>query len=521
MSARDRIALALIVAISCAIVASVRYLPMNDASGHVATSMIGLRLLERDPFFAEHYRFLPLPLPYWATTFGMIPLIPLVGPFTALTLLMLAYVLALAPSFHYLMKTAAPENARLSLVAALTAFHWSYWRGETNHLIGLPIAILALACFIRLRDGGTWPFWRFVALSLAAYVCHIYTVTAILISVGALACLSLVSGWLGPQRRHRLSKAQWAAGAWLLAVFLAGAYFVFLQHGSSANRGVLRFDLSLGKLGYYLGVRPFAAETTSYWLACLGFVGLLGAVLVVPWVGELKRDAKGALAKILNLELLVPALALIAVAYLGPVGIDNPEWSQWGGGEKQGISVAVRFVLMGFLLALGAVRLSASPRWNAALTLGVVLFGGLKLWDDWQTHRRNDAEVRLVSRDVLAAVPLHSRVLPLRDMSRPTFFDGLQHRMVNYVVVERESYSPHVFAEIGKHALRHVHWGENRSILQEQFGVEEWDYYDFVLVQTDRERPRIAGLEERTTALASAGRFRLYRIAAAAKRATP
>jgi hypothetical protein len=194
---------------------------------------------------------------------------------------------------------------------------------------------------------------------------------------------------------------------------------------------------------------------------------------------------------------------MLVLAYLGPAGVRDALSYE---------DIGQRFDLAALLLLFGSLKPTESTRWRAGLAALVLAFGLFKLHDAWRIHREHDRRAAAVSDQLLAQVPRHSRVCPLFAMESPTRIDHLDHRHGNYAVIERASYSPHVFARVGQQPLRHLAWGDYRPVARLELSDEEWAYYDFLLVQSDRAEPAVPGLAERTELLARAGDFRLYRV---------
>lgn len=500
-----RAAFWILVVCSVALVLSVTYLPMNDAPSHIANSVIALRLWHGDPFFAAHYLYSLTPVPYWATTLGMVPTIPILGAMASFKVLIALYAVALPVSFLYLLRTAAPDNVPLAAVAVMAAYHWAYWMGESNYLLGQPLIFLGYALFLRARRVRDGAFFAFLGVAALAYVCHIYALTGLLIAVFSYLPLGLVLP------RHRPSRAQLIAAAWGVALFLVAAYFVLFFHGD-ANRGALAFDLSLKRL-VHMGVDPFDSPAAPSRPLIFLALALLAGALVAPYFSPDRRGAgEGVktpwqrLGEGVQLPLLMPALGLLGAAYLGPVSILNPD------GSIKETEIAIRFVLAGFLMALGAVRLRPGRLGLSLCAAAVLILLGVKGADAVRLHRTVDRAMKQVSAELLARVPEQQRVLPLMDMAEERWMNYLFHRIGNYVVVERRGYSPHVFAALGQQTLRHARWGDQRSVADLQVRQEEWAYYDYVLVQSDRESPRVPGLDQRAERVARSLNFQLYRI---------
>ena len=126
------------------------FLPMNDAPSHIANGVIAHKLLHHDAFFASHYLFEPVLVPYWATALWLLLWQNVTTPLVAWKLLIALYVVLLPLACRFVAKTASqldadptpdsPPPSPLSLpllpLGLLTAFHWGYWMGESNYLVG-------------------------------------------------------------------------------------------------------------------------------------------------------------------------------------------------------------------------------------------------------------------------------------------------------------------------------------------------------------------------------------------------
>ena len=510
----ERAVLVAVVAGMVALVLGHRYLPMNDAPSHIANAVIASGLWHGDAWFHKYYELQAVPLPYWAVALSLAPLQALLPPLVAFRVLVALYVVMLPLSFLALVRAArrpttsggeadAACNQPLAAMAALMAMNWSYFLGEANFFLGQPLVLFALALFVRPFRLRSLRLLGFVLLSAAVYLCHIYALTALCGAMFAFALQGLVA-----QRRLGLSRGQWAAAAWAAALFGLGAYFVLFAHGTDANTGGRwAFDFSLRKAGHLL-IDPLDSPSSPSRPVLLAAVAALFLVLLGPRLAALRRSPRAALAESLHWPLLAPALLLLAVAFLGPVALVRPD-----GTLKEG-EIAMRLLLSGWLLLLGGVRLRRCGWARPALLVLVVLLAGFKLHDAYRLHHRADARVRAVSTQLLLQVPPESRLLPLMDFSstQASAVDFLDHRLGNYVVVERHGYSPHVFAVLGQHPLRHRLFGDYRAVSLLTVSPAEWRFYDYVLIQTPHREPQVPGLRAHADFVAATGDFQLFRI---------
>jgi len=425
-------------------------------------------------------------------------------PLTAFSVLVAAYIVLMPLSFHAVVRATGRDGGVLTAVAALTAFNWSYWLGEASFFLGQPLVLLAFALFLRIRRCRSGAFVGFLIVSVLTYFCHFFALGALFVAVASLAPLGLPALREAVDPRFRWSAARLAAAAALTFLFLLGCYYVLLHQQPEHGRGVFSLDLSVRKLAQ-IGLVPFdAPDTRPRWLTP-AFLAMVAGALIVPHLHPASSSSGwSGWRQAFEPVLLLPAIALVAAALLSPQRLLETS------GATKDDEIAVRFCLCAFLFCLAASRVPRSPVVRATLLVATDLFVAVKLAGDWSVHHRYDTRMREISTRLFSQVPPGSRVLPLKDLSAANALDNLYHRAGNYVVVQRHSYSPHVFAVIGQQPLRHVKGGDHRSVSLRAVSDAEWAYYDFVLVQTDRDTPAVPGLEDHGVRLGQVGPFLLY-----------
>jgi len=506
------------------------FLPMNDAPSHIANAVIAHKLRAGDSFFAAHYHFELIPVPYWATALLLVAGLPIVSPLLLWKLLISLYAVLLPLSCLVLARAASapelhaekslPDAAPLLPLLTLTVFHWGYWMGESNYLLGQPVALLALALLLRSERLRSGSFFGFVLLAALSYVCHIYALTMLLIGATAWALVALLAHRL-PELSFRKLRAPHVIGLlWIYALFAVAAYFVLFHHGTGANRGSLGFDLSPRRLVHML-IDPFDSPAPPprwvlglLYLAVIALFGWAHRATLQTLFQQRQTEKESdplsrlhQLVMLLNPALLVPGLTLLFAAYLGPVAIFAPD-----GTQKEG-EIAIRFVLGGFLLLAMSLRWPKltqlrSPR--GTLLLVMTLFSVVQLVSIHQLHRSIDAKLTRIDRTLLAQIPTHSRLLPLLDLPTAEWTDYLIHRVGNYAVL-RDSYSPHIFAVRGQHPLRHLPWGDQREVANLKVTDDEWRFYDYVLLQHG-DRPLPPALAAHLDPIAREDDFLLLRV---------
>jgi len=514
----------LVVLASLGIVLSQRFLPMNDAPSHIATAVIAQKLLSHDPFFVAHYRFDWVPVPYWTTTGFLLFFQTVLSPLTAWKLLIALYVGLFPFSLWVLWRSVVnsrretEEGPLLMPLCAVSVFHFGYFMGESNYLLGQPFALLALALWIRSKKVVSLTFAGFVTLSVVSYFCHIYALAVWLAGASAWSCWALFAQkWGTGTQSVRLSRSHAVGFAWMCVLFAMAVYFVLHADGSDRNVGALGFDRSLYRLAH-LFVDPFdmPSPPSRVFVAML-YAGLLGIYVVGhrELVSQFLRGQKRGVETLCELcepGLLVPGLVLFFCAYLGPVAILAPD-----GSVKEG-EIAIRFVLSGFVLAALSLKWPKLPSrpsnaacsWTRGMVLGLTMgFACLQLQSVFSLHKQTAQKTEDLSQTILSRIPPHHRVLPLLSMPRAVWTDYLLHRFGNYVVL-RGSYSPHVFAAKGQQALRHVPQGDHREVSLLTVTPLEWERYDYVLLQTSEPLPK--EWENRLSLDAEQNEWKLYRI---------
>ncbi len=426
--------------------------PCNDGSSHLATAWIFRELLRGNEVVAGWYAFDAVPLPYWSATLLLQPLLALVEPLLAWRMLMVLYAVALPLSYLYLLRVAVPENQHLAPIAALCVFNWSFWFGEAPFLIGLPLAILGFALWLRAERLG-WHFAAFAGVAVLVYLSHVFALCALCGAVG-LRVLQL---------RFRMPTAQWAGLGLLGVLFLGAVWLVFGAHGTGANNGEVVFDWSLWRLRAIWSF-PIGGDTAGTLWPSTAFVGLVG------------------------------------LAWLGPAGVQEP-----GGGYE---NIGQRFTLWALLLGVGGLSFpEGRPR--QALLAAVVALGAVTSYEAWRQHEAYQGPAERV----VAMLPVGAKLLALQDLDQDHFGVAEHlHRIANHVVTLRGGYSGLVFAKAGQQPLRHLRAPDYRAVNDLKVTEAEWAFFDHVLLQSDADPPRISGLVERAERISATDGFSLWRI---------
>jgi hypothetical protein len=151
--------------------------------------------------------------------------------------------------------------------------------GESNYLLGQPVALFALALLIRTERLLSGSFFGFLLLSVVAYLCHIYALTMLLIGATSWAFVALLAHRFSALSSHKLRVHHGVGLAFVYVLFAVAAYFVLFQHGSDSNRGSLGFDLSPKRLVHML-IDPFDSPEPAPRIT----IGLLYASVLATWL---------------------------------------------------------------------------------------------------------------------------------------------------------------------------------------------------------------------------------------------
>ncbi len=444
-------------------------LPMNDASSHVATAHIALRLLQGDAFFVDHYAIDLIPTPYWLSTLLLTPLLALgLSPLVALKVATGLGVFGLPAAFWLLARRVHPGAVALTPLVAIVGVNASLFEGELNYVLGQPLVLLATWAFAGLERVRSGRFLAFTGLAIATYLAHVFALAILALLLGCLVLQAIAQRWGAPSLAERLRPLREPRGmALLVPIALLGVatYWILVAPGEHATQGALVWGL-----GAYRFKEPV--------LHLVGSVQTeLGTWL---WAGPLLMAA--AVALLLGRRPTVaagPALAAAiagALATVGPVGMEDALGFE---------DIADRFELPAVVLSGLAVGPVVSGALVRRAFIGLTLALGCVRAVDVAAATSEVRDRLAVLDGQLGQVPPHARVLPLwLAPPRPSFADFRVHRTVNSIVTSRDGYSPHVFARSGQQPLRHRHWPEYRLVENlEMLGIE-WAFYDVVLIQS-------------------------------------
>ena len=327
----------------------------------------------------------------------------------------------------------------------IAAFPTTLLAGFVNYQIGLGLALLAAGAdpWLQRRVSPIQLLIARVAFALGLMVVHIYALGFYGVLLGGLA--------LGPNLTALFKAAELRRTALRLTA-IAGAVAV----------PVVAYLLTLTKLHSAKAMAPIWGPTTFQYkldmLTCaFGTYDLtidrlfLGAVAGLALISLATRTLKA------HQGLLVGALGLVVVALVAPTWAADTGW------------VDTRIPIMALLIVLAALNPSLGKDDRGGMFLGallMVLVAGRAAWigDIWE---QSQGDVRSIDR-ALSHVPAGAAVLPLdhrpsirgkwealRDHPGRYFHFGASfYHDYTLAVMERDAFSPLVFASPGKQPLR-------------------------------------------------------------------
>lgn len=480
-----------------ACVAATPVLPFSDGANHIAAAFIKARLLAGDAFFAEHYELSFAPMPYWINSLWTLATMPVLGAVAGYKLLTIVALILQPVAWVWMCRRVAPAAAALAPAVAVMAFHSSYWAGYSHVLIGMPMLLAAIGLFYAGERGreaedarSPWRLVLFALLALGVYFSHVFLLAVL---VGVVVVTAVL-------RRRVPAELAIAGGLFALA-----CYFVLFHAGGDAHARPLIWGLTPARIAGIAGRTFGVPGTFSPWPA-RAFAIVLAALLGAPVVWRLLRRRWDRVGEGVHLPLAISALGLFVLALLLPVGMADET-------GRMVDDLAQRFEAPAVLLALAAFGGVATRVGRLAITTLAIALALVILPPSWSAHREQAATVARLRAEIWPHIPLHSRVVSIQ---APDSFLGTTptaHRRAYLgclLTPEREAYTPEVFARRGQQPLAYRLRDGHRYPTDSNVREEEWSFYDFVLVQTVLDEPKIDGLDQHARLVARTDGFALY-----------
>jgi hypothetical protein len=430
---------ALLMVAYCVVFVRLSPLPLQDLPTHLARAVITSDLVfHGGTRFASDYQYQFLPIPYVLGDLILAFAVEMLGPTAASALWTVLVFLSLPCALlFYLSMTGVARNRRavLLIISLYLATDSFFIRGFMSYRLGLAMTLATLALVHRLRDRSSFVlFAAYGAAVVLDYLMHLSTVAFLSAGVAAGGTVRLC------RRTTRLRTEVWLAlplAAVLLRNFaVADAYRAptdLIENGYTW--GPTLYD-KLARLG-----NPFLRYQRSSDQSLFVAAVLCAVLLAVPLRWDRLRSPK-------VLEPLALALAFLALYFILPKAYSDA----WLVDAR-----ALPFVTLFLLIAcarLGEHSPAVNTRAVGILLLAAVLaIGNLaSLYPSLDFFR----ERITLYRAVVAAVPLHARVLPVFN-SGPYGMLPLLHAN-SFLSIDRSALMPYEFAGDNGNIVRYFRY---------------------------------------------------------------
>ena len=398
-------------------------LPLQDYPNHLARIHI-LSHLENSPILQQYYQASWTLVPNLAMDV-IVPLLAQLFPLEVAGAIFCALVLlSTAPAVSLLHYTLHRKLSLWPFVCVLFTYNYVFIMGWLNYLLGVNLALIFAALWIRLRQ---WPVRRslplFTALSTILYFTHIYA-----LGVYGLIVLGLEIYYYSERRREEVSSPErtWVAGG--AQFVLPGILFFAFSPTFHLNLTVLQAGNVIEKIaGIYL-----VLDTGHPDIDFITFGVMVGALLTGTVLKSFTLDGRAAAPFWL---LTTSFLLMPAVLFGGVAGYRLP------------------IVIVWFLIAASNWR--PGPRWRPKVGVALVsLLLAVRMGaiaNEWRLYHGYQTEFL----QAIESVPVGSRVLPyvVAEDSYEFLVRPPKQHLASLAVIERSVFLPTLFADPGKQPL--------------------------------------------------------------------
>ncbi len=426
MSSR-RTYFALLIAASAVLLAPffvIEILPLQDYPNHLAR-IHTLSHLENSPILREYYQASWALVPNLAMDV-IVPLLARLFPLEVAGAIFCALVLlSTVPAVSLLHWAFHGKLSLWPLVSVLFAYNFVFYMGWLNYLLGINLALISAALWLKLRR---WPIRRslplFAALSMTLYFTHLYA-----LGVYGLIVLGLEISHYSERRREGVSRPE---RAYLVAFsqFLPPlALFVAFSPTFHLNLTSVQAGNFIGKIAGLYAVLDTGHPNIDLSTFGVMAVALLAGTTLKSFA--LERRAMAPFWLLATSFLLMPAVLF--------------------GSGFAGYRLPIAIVWL--LIAASSWR--PGPEWRRKLGMAVVavllvarvgaIVGDWRLYHEYQTEFLQAIE----------SVPVGSRVLPyvVAEDSYEFLVRPPKQHLASLAVIRRSVFLPTLFADPGKQPL--------------------------------------------------------------------
>ena len=401
----------------------IEILPLQDYPNHLARIHI-LSHLENSPILQQYYQASWTLVPNLA----MDVIVPLLAQLFSLevagAIFCALVLLSTAPAVSLLHYALHRKLSLWPLVCVLFAFNYVFIMGWLNYLLGVNLALIFAALWIKLRQ---WPVRRslplFTAFSTTLYFTHIYA-----LGVYGLIVLGLEISHYSERRRGGVSSPE---RTWVAAVaqfFVPAVLFFAFSPTFHLNLTLVQAGNIIEKIaGIYLVLDTGHPDIDFITFGVMVAVLLTGTVLK-----SFTLDGRAAAPFWL---LTTSFLLMPAVLFGGVAGYRLP------------------IVIVWFLIAASNWR--PGPRWRPKV--GVALVSVLlavrigAIANEWQLYHEYQTEFL----QAIESVPMGSTILPyvVAEDSYNSLVRPPKQHVASLAAIHRSAFVPILFADPGKQPL--------------------------------------------------------------------
>jgi len=313
-----------------------------------------------------------------------------------------------------------------SLAAGFFAYNANFMWGFLNYCFATSLGFVVFAAWIASpRSSWFLAPWRLVGFCVAitiVYFCHVFAAATLLVMMSCYEIAALLE-----QRKFPWPDA-FRRVATIVALYLPSAFAFLVLKPKSAGGGLVEFNLLDTFLDRISAAVQYTFDRPAYFL----LLALGGFLAIGLWRGRITLHPR------MRLLLAVLLVATLLV----------PEWAMGGWG------VDLRLPAVLGTLAFAAADMRYTTRTTAFIAcafLGLLVYQAATLAGNWRYYDRQFAEFRAA----IGGLEPGSRLVTVLDGdSMGLAADQPYWHMAEYAIVDRDSFTPLLFATKGQHVIQ-------------------------------------------------------------------
>jgi hypothetical protein len=308
-----------------------------------------------------------------------------------------------------------------SLAAGFFAYNANFMWGFLNYCFATALGFVVFAAWI----ASPRSFWRLLAFCVAitmVYVCHVFSAATLFVMI---LCYELAG--LLEQRKFPWPDA-FRRAAIVIALYIPSAFAFLVLKPQSAGSGHIEFNLLDTFLDRISAAVQYTFDRPAYFLL-LALTGLLATGM---WRGAISLHPR--------MRLLLVVL-LVATFFV-------PEWAMGG----WGVDLRLPAVLGALAFAAADMRFTKrTTAFIASAFLSLLVYQAATLAGNWRYYDQQFAEFRTA----IGGLEPGSRLVTVLDGDAMGLAaDQPYWHMAEYAIVDRDSFTPLLFATKGQHVIQ-------------------------------------------------------------------